>query len=255
MGLHMKQWSSIILVLSLVFPFILTLTYFVILADAPSAIQQAVYSIGKVTQFALPVLWVGLAYKERVWLRPINRRGFIEGILFGITVFALMLAAYFFWFRVPGGVLAADSAAYQMISDKISSFGFADKGMFILLGVFYSVIHSGLEEYYWRWFVLKKLSCPTVIASLGFTVHHIILLGMYFGYDSPYCWLGSFGVFIGGWYWCWLYQRTDSIWGAWVGHGIVDAAIFTIGFLIITENPSKEIVFFFMSPCCVFSAW
>ena len=231
----MPKISSIILIVALVFPFILTLNYFVILANAPPTIQQAAYGAGKVIQFALPILWVGLICKERCWLRPINRRGFIEGTLFGVAVFVAMLAVYLFWLRLPSGVLAPDSLAYRMIYGKISGIGFADQGMFILLGVFYSVIHSGLEEYYWRWFVFRKLSCPAMLTSLGFTAHHVILLGTYFGYDSPYCWLASLGVFIGGWYWCWLYRRTDSIWGAWIGHGIVDAAIFTIGFLIMTS--------------------
>ena len=229
-----KKLSLVILVFALVFPFFLTLNYFVILANAPQAIQQAAYSIGKVIQFALPILWVGLVCKEQVWFRSNHRRGLTEGTLFGVAVFAAMLAVYLFWLRLPGGSLAPDSSACQEVLAKIKGLGLDSKGSFILLSVFYSIIHSGLEEYYWRWFVFRKLSCPTVIASLGFTAHHVILLGTYFGYTSPYCWLASLGVFIGGWYWCWLYRRTDSIWGAWIGHGLVDAAIFTIGFLMMT---------------------
>jgi len=231
----MKKLSSYILIFALVFPFILTLNYFVILANAPPAIQQAAYSSGKAIQFALPILWVGLVCKERFWLRPINRRGLIEGTLFGVAVFAAMLALYFLWLRVPGGILAPDSSAFQNILDKIEGLGLGSKGAFILLGVFYAIVHSGLERYYWGWFVFHKLSCSAVVASLGFTAHHVILLGTFFGYASPYTWLGSLGVFIGGWYWCWLYRRSDSIWGAWIGHGFVDAAIFTIGFLILVS--------------------
>ena len=230
----MQKLSSAILVFALVFPFILTWVYFVVLANAPPAVQQAAYSIGKVIQFALPILWVGFVCRERVWVRPINRRGLLEGTLFGVAVFAAMLAVYFFWLRGSGGVLAPDSPACQEILAKITGLGLGKESL-ILLGVFYAVVHSGLEQYYWRWFVFRKLSCSAVMASLGFTAHHVLLLGTFFGYDSPYCWLGSLGVFIGGWYWCWLYRRTDSIWGAWIGHGIVDAAIFTTGFLIMTS--------------------
>ena len=146
----MKKLSSAVLVCALVFPFILTLVYFVILANAPPAIQQAAYSIGKVIQFALPILWVGLVCRERVWLRSINRRGLVEGTLFGIAVFAAMLAVYFFWLRVPEGVLAPDSPACQEILAKIKGLGLG-KGSLILLGVFYAIIHSGLEQYYWRY--------------------------------------------------------------------------------------------------------
>ena len=40
--------------------------------------------------------------------------------------------------------------------------------VYLLLAVFYSAIHSLLEEYYWRWFVFGRLSqlckLPTAIA-------------------------------------------------------------------------------------------
>ena len=101
----MKKLSSAVLVCALVFPFILTLVYFVILANAPPAIQQAAYSIGKVIQFALPILWVGFVCRERVWLRSINRYGLVKGTLFGIAVFAAMLAVYFFGFVCPAAYL------------------------------------------------------------------------------------------------------------------------------------------------------
>ena len=230
-----KILSSLILFFALTFPCCLTLNYFVIFADASPAIQKTAYSLGKIFQFSLPILWVGLVCRERFWICPINRQGIVEGTLFGIAVLIAMLGAYFLWLRLPGSLFAPDSPACQAIHNKMSGFGLTNKEMFILLGLFYAVIHSGLEEYYWRWFVFRKLSCSAVISSLGFTAHHVIIVGTYFGYRSLYSWLALFGVFIGGWYWCWLYQRTNSIWGPWIGHGIVDTALFTLGFLIVIK--------------------
>ena len=43
---------------ALVFPTVLTVTYFVLLADYPSGIQQAVYAVGKTVQFVFPLVWV-----------------------------------------------------------------------------------------------------------------------------------------------------------------------------------------------------
>jgi hypothetical protein len=43
---------------AIVFPSIVTLLYFVVLADQPAPIQQATYSVLKVIQFAFPVVWV-----------------------------------------------------------------------------------------------------------------------------------------------------------------------------------------------------
>jgi len=99
-------------------------------------------------------------------------------------------------------------------------FGLTDGRFFITLGLFYSIIHSGLEKYYWRWFVFGRMrrTMPWIYAaflsSFGFTAHHVLLLGTYFCYDSLLCWFASFGVAVGGFYWCWLYKRSDSIWGS-----------------------------------------
>ncbi|MDR0390996.1 MAG: CPBP family intramembrane metalloprotease [Planctomycetaceae bacterium] len=230
--------EGIILLFSVVFPFFLTFIYFVLLMDSSASLQKLVYGIGKVIQFLFPVFWVGLICRESWLVRGWNVRGFFEGMLFGIFVAVLMVLLYVFYFGLSGQILGQNSPASLTIIAKINGLNLNNTQQFILLGIFYSVIHSGLEEYYWRWFIFGRLSRggfyfgALVISSLGFMAHHILLLGTYFGYGSLFCWFGSFGVCVGGLYWAWLYKRSDSIWGAWVGHGFIDAAIFTIGFLV-----------------------
>jgi membrane protease YdiL (CAAX protease family) len=110
--------------------------------------------------------------------------------------------------------------------------------VFIAVGVFYSLIHSLLEEYYWRWFVfgqlreLTRLVPAIVISSLGFMAHHVLVIGTYFGFFSPATWLFSLCVAIGGGVWAWLYNRTGSLLGPWVSHLFVDATIFLVGYEI-----------------------
>ncbi len=43
---------------ALVFPTVLTVAYFVLLAGYPSGVQQAVYAVGKTVQFVFPLVWV-----------------------------------------------------------------------------------------------------------------------------------------------------------------------------------------------------
>jgi membrane protease YdiL (CAAX protease family) len=221
---------------ALFFPFFLTLNYFIILADAPAGIQKTAYGTGKFIQFALPVFWFGLVCRERLTLRPFTKNGMCIGIVFAVLAAAAMLVLYFGFLAQPGGVFAPDAPARQSVIEKMRGFGIADGRIWLLLGLFYSVIHSGLEEYYWRWFVYKKLlpptMCSTLTASAGFTLHHILLLGTYFGFASVYCWTTSFGVFVGGLFWCQLYRRSSSIWAVWLSHGIVDAAIFITAYFI-----------------------
>jgi membrane protease YdiL (CAAX protease family) len=237
----MKPFSrtdGIILVIAVIFPFFLTLTYFVLLTGSPVIVQKIVYGIGKIFQFTLPVFWVGVICREPWLVRRWNARGFAEGIAFGIFIAVAMVLLYFFYLGLPEQLLGKDTPASLAIITKMNGLGITNGQQFFLLGVFYSLIHSGLEEYYWRWFVFGRLRrgwswfFAAIISSLGFTAHHILLLGTYFGYTSPFCWLGSLGVGVGGLYWAWLYKRSDSIWGAWIGHGFIDAAIFIIGFSI-----------------------
>ena len=56
--------------LAILIPSLVTLVYFVWLADGGSQWQQLAYGIGKTAQFALPVAWVTLAQRQ-----PIRWRG------------------------------------------------------------------------------------------------------------------------------------------------------------------------------------
>lgn len=224
---------------AMIFPTILTYIYFVYLADSAGAAQKIAYGLGKTAQFALPVLWVGWVCRQRWLVRPWNWKGVAEGTVFGLLVFAAMVGLHIALLGVVGGPLGEGSFARETILDRIKGFNLTDARFYLMLGLFYSLIHSGLEEYYWRWFVFSRLACfipwtaALVLSGLGFAAHHVIILGTYFGYGSIYCWLGSLGVAVGGFYWAWLYRRSDSIWGPWISHGIIDAAIFTVGYMIV----------------------
>ncbi len=111
-----------------------------------------------------------------------------------------------------------------------------------MLAVFYSAIHSLLEEYYWRWFVFGQLSrichIPMAIAvsSIGFAAHHVLVLGLYFGYSGPaamFTLLFTMAIVIGGAFWAWLYRASNSLISSWLSHALIDAAIFAIGYTML----------------------
>ncbi len=239
----LKNREKAVLAFAMLFPFVLTLLYFVVLARSDPFFQKTTFGLGKTLQFLIPIVWVGLVLREKWVIRSFHIRGVLEGIGFGAVVFLAILGAYHFFLRLPEGPLAPDSLAAQEIIGKVESFGVRSTAMFLLFGGFYSLIHSGLEEYYWRWFVFGRLKNnlrPTryaagkaiLLSSLAFALHHYLLLGTYFGYASPLAWFGTLGVAIGGAYWAWSYERFDSIWPAWVSHGVIDAAIFLVGFSV-----------------------
>jgi membrane protease YdiL (CAAX protease family) len=135
------------------------------------------------------------------------------------------------------GPLFADAA--PMIRAKIAGFGISSIAAYAALGVFYSAVHSLLEEYYWRWFTFGQLRrllplWPAVlISALGFMGHHVVVLYQFFPDKLWLALLLSAGVGIGGVFWAWLYDRTGSLYGPWLSHMLIDAGIFWIGYDLV----------------------
>ena len=231
-----SEWSA--LLLALFFPTVLTWAYFIALADSEPWLQKGTYGIGKVVQFAFPLVFVLCLRKERLQFRGIDSSGLVLAIGFGLLVGGAMLALYHFWVK-PAGFFAGPVT--EEIKNKLKGFGVTSKAAYALLAIFYSLVHSLLEEYYWRWFVfgrlrkLMPLAGALAVSSLGFALHHVLVLEKYFGWDSPATWLFSAGVAIGGGVWAMVYQRSKSLLGPWLSHLLVDGAIFLIGFDLISS--------------------
>jgi membrane protease YdiL (CAAX protease family) len=192
----------------------------------------------KVIQFALPIAWVLFVQHEHVTLKPPHKRGLAIGLAFGALIAAAMTGLYFGLLKDSAVLKGATSE----ITAKVAGFGITSLWKYAALGLFYSLFHSLLEEYYWRWFVFGQLRRITrfapaaAISSLGFMEHHVLVLGKYFGFDSPVTWLFSSCVAIGGAVWAWLYERTGSLLGPWLSHLLVDAAIFGIGYDLVRNT-------------------
>ena len=48
---------------------------------------------------------------------------------------------------------------------------------------------------------------------------------------------GRGGVATGGAVWAWLYERTGSLWAAWLSHLLVDTAIMAVGYDLVFVGP------------------
>ena len=231
-----ERW--VVLILALLYPSLLTWAYFVAPLGPGSATPQVAYAVGKTVQFGFPLVWLLLVLREHVaW--PFRRRGLRVGLAFGFLVLAGMLVLYQQWLR-PAEFFGPE--VMQAIRAKVGRLNLNSSPRFIAVGVFYSLIHSLLEEYYWRWFVFGRLRTrlprvPAIgVGSLGFMAHHVILLGTFFGWSSPWTWLFSAGVAVGGAFWAWLYDRSGSLLGPWLGHVLVDAGIFLVGYDLLRSG-------------------
>jgi membrane protease YdiL (CAAX protease family) len=228
--------DRLILLVALILPTFITLVYFVWLAKS----APVVYGPLKVLQFALPAVWVyGVRREGRKLFEPASaaqlRGSLAVGAAFGVVVVAAGLVVYFTWLA-PLGVFANSLPAIQA---KVADMHLASPARFIALSIFYALVHSFLEEYYWRWFVFRECrgALPPIpaiaISSVGFMAHHVLVLAQFFGWQSPLTWLFSLGVFIGGVFWAWLYERYGTLAGPWLSHLLLDAGIFAIGYHLV----------------------
>jgi len=263
------RWGGV--VVGLVLPTIVTAAYFLPAGRQVGVLLRVIYGLGKLVQFSFPLVWVFLVLRSResahgapVCGRPDDLQGaggkiaaenslpaphpgvrgasgawaLGQAVAFGAAVTAAMLLGYHFWLRFTPMM----QAAAEVVRARMGYYGIDTLPRFACLGLFYCVAHSGLEEYYWRWFVfgqlrgLMRLWPAIIVASLGFMAHHVLVLGVYF----RDCWWAaawfSLAVAVGGAYWAWLYDRSRSLLGPWLSHAIVDAGIFLIGYLLVFHS-------------------
>lgn len=250
-----RRADTFALALAIVLPTLVTWLYFIALRNQPAAFQQLAYGIGKTFQFGWPVAWAFVTGRLKLQWPRFESQGVWIGVLFGLTIAGTTLGIYHGWLKESDFFVGPAAA----IRAKVTAIGIQSSVAFIALGAFYSLGHSWLEEYYWRWFVfglarqdqlapsfgLRRaesslagslyLSLPIAIAisAIGFMTHHVLVLAMYFGWDSPATYLFSACVAIGGAVWAWLYYRTGSLYGAWFSHLLVDAGIFLVGYDVV----------------------
>jgi membrane protease YdiL (CAAX protease family) len=238
--------AAAVLLFAMLWPTVAAVGYFVGLASevgtagAPNTAVQAFYAGSKVLQFALPVLWLGFWQGEK--LRP--SRPSLAGVKFGLA-FGLLVAGTIFTLYL--GFLRDISLFHALASKlraKLADFGAATPVRFILLGSFMTLLHSLLEEYYWRWFVfgeLKRVISVTpaiIISGFAFMAHHVVVLASFVP-NLAFMVALSLGVAVGGMVWAWLYHRTGSIWSAWLSHLLIDGAIMIVGYDIAFRTPAS----------------
>jgi membrane protease YdiL (CAAX protease family) len=223
--------------IGLVVPTAVTWVYFVHAAGYDHGTQRAIGLTTKVLQFAFPLVWTLLVLKQPLrWSTP-RRDGVAAGIVFGLAV----TAAGWLLFQVVLRDHPAFIAATEAIRAKVAGFGLDSTLKYAALGVFYSVAHAFLEEYYWRWFVFGQLrrlmpvGVAIAVSAVGFMAHHVLVLSMFFGWWSWPTMLLSAAVAVGGAFWAWLYQRSGSLVGPWLSHLVVDAGIFFVGYQLLGQ--------------------
>lgn len=213
---------------AMILPFVGALFYFVIFSGSFTA--QFLYAFTKLFTVLWPLLATYFIFGER--LGPFNwsdsrhltscRSGAFLGLILFLGLVGMMETAI-------GNSVRANA---DTISAKIREIGIEDR--YWSFGLFLAVIHSLIEEYYWRWFVygnLRTLYPPIwahLLAGVSFAAHHLIVLSQFF--PTPLAVFFTLGVAIGGIIWSLLYERQGTLVGAWISHIAVDLAILIVGY-------------------------
>lgn len=218
------------LVFAMAFPTVATWLWFVVLSGQPA--MQLVYGVSKLVQFSFPALWMFAVQRDRLMLARPTFAGLALGGAFGAAVVVAGLSLFYSVLR-SSPLLAGAPAE---IAEKLGGMGIRSPLAFLGLAVFYSLGHSLLEEYYWRWYVFGQLrrrvpvNRAILLSSLAFMSHHVLVVGQFLKGYGLATWLLSLSVAVGGAAWAWLYQRAGTLYGAWLSHMLVDAGLMWLGY-------------------------
>jgi membrane protease YdiL (CAAX protease family) len=225
----LRTWLAVLP--AMLVPFLASLFYFVLFSEYRFA--RLIYAGTKVFTLVWPLIAMRIILGDRLPaldLRdPRHHRAIPSGALLGVVIVLLMFGLM----QTPLGVMVNASAA--SILKKTRELGVLE--YFWLFALFLSVVHSLIEEYFWRWFVFGRLTevvplaSAHLLAGAAFAAHHVVVATQFF----PLRWgilLGGL-VGVGGVLWSVLYSRQGTLAGAWISHLIVDMGVMGIGYKLL----------------------
>lgn len=190
---------------------------------------KLLFFVSKGWILVLPLYWhIRIDRQPWSWSPP-RHGGFGIATILGLCMSAVIIAIYV----TVGKTLIQDDDVKAMAAH----IGLDQRRVYLAGALYWICINSVLEEYVWRWFVVSKylhilpLSWAVIASGMGFTIHHIVAMQVYFNW--PVTLLAGAGIFVGGVLWSWCYVRFKSIWPGYVSHAIVDIAVFGIGYILI----------------------
>jgi len=215
---------------AMVVPFAASLLYFVIVSEDHSA--RAIYIATKIFTVVWPLVGVYLILHGRLPDIGSIKIGFnkhLQAIPLGTFLGMAIVITLFGLMETPLGQIVADSS--ENVKGKAQGFGILKH--YWSFALFISVIHSLIEEYYWRWFVFGQLKNVVavpyahVLAAGSFAGHHIVIATQLF----PIAWGLIFGGLAAGGaiIFSIMYDKQKTLLGAWVCHLIVDLGIMAVG--------------------------
>jgi uncharacterized protein len=223
----MKIKSITALLLSLPVPTIGVLFGMVLFPGLPAG--QVVFMSAKIWILLFPLIWYFHIEKNKIEKFKCSANGILPGVISGGSIFVIIVAAFIF--------IGKDMIDPDQLKKTVFSAGVNNPLRYILLSCYWTLINSLLEEYFWRWFLVRVCknifgsTAAILISAIGFSIHHIIAMQVYFTWN--FVLLCTLGIITGGIIWSRLFITYKTIIPGYISHAMADAALFTIGYLII----------------------
>jgi uncharacterized protein len=188
---------------------------------APRVVGQGILVIIQIWLLVLPVAWLRWVEHKPISISKPTRQDGLIGIILGLLMFVVILAAYWFLLRHWINV--------THVRNTLQNINNVNQFTFLMGSVYITFINALIEEYFWRWFVFSRCEeivpgRPAVLLSaFFFTIHHTIGLAVFTDWRTTI--LGTLGVFVAGVIWSECYRRYRSVWGNYISHAIADMAL------------------------------
>lgn len=193
---------------------------------------HGLYVTSKVGMIVLPVLvWSrrGGNLRSIMSLAGVRWTNGLTGVGTGLLLGGVVIASYFLFLD---GVISPEP-----VRAKLESLNLVKH--FWLVGLFISLWNSGLEEWFWRGFLLERMqsrySAVMAIALNGllFGVHHFFILMPYV--QGELALFFTCATMVAGAAWAFMRSRGVSLLDCWISHVIADLAIVAVGWILLQQ--------------------
>lgn len=216
---------------------ILLVTWILLLACSAMYIVEVVIQPGyliksllKIALFGgLPLLYgrVDPSWSVRKLFTLHQKHSLLGSASLGVAVYVFIIGGYF---------LLANFIDLDLIATQLTDTLHVNKGNFIVVALYISLVNSLLEEFFFRGFAFYTLkraharSYAYIVSALTFALYHVAILQNWF--DLVVFLLLIIGLFAAGLLFNWLNERHNNIYSSWIVHMSANFAINTIGFIM-----------------------
>lgn len=156
-----------------------------------------------------------------------DKRGVLLAGAAGIVIYAVILAAYFIFRNVFD---------FSALTTSLTSTTGVDKGNFLWVALYISLVNSLLEEFFFRGHAFLSMKAQAgrgfayAFSAAMFALYHIAMMIGWF--DVTVIILALVGLFVGGLIFNWFDEKFGNIYMSWLVHMFANFATNTIGFIL-----------------------